>query len=338
MTDVLGGIANDLRAMGYVEVGPGDWQPDVLGGIAGALRSAGYTEVGPGNWQPPTQSGPTPPEVTGEAPLPIPIDEAGDSAAGALRAALGTYGLGGLGDKVWAWHKAGVPLEQILLDIRSSPEYNARFPAMSVLAGKGRALSEDEYINYEQSVASVMRQYGIPAGFFDAPDDFARYLVNDISVQEIADRVQLAASIVYNASPTDRYQLQTLYGVNDGAAIAYMLDPAKAQPLLQKQYNAVKAASAWSLSQLGQLTQGEAESLASLDPSQTQQAIGNLGRMRELFTPLDSGENAIGRGDQIGALTGDVSDQEAIARRGERRTARFSGGGSYGQTKEGLSV
>jgi hypothetical protein len=315
-------------------------QQQLEGQIAQRALAEGWTRNGD-QWIPPGGLGTTPPDVTGQtpdAPMPIPTDPAGDSAVGAIRASLGQYGLAGLGDTIWGWWKAGVPIEQILLDMRNTSEYKARFPAMEALAQKGRALSEQEYIEYERGVSNLFHQYGIPTGFYDSPSDFSNFLINDLSLSEIAERVQLAADRVYSASTIERQQMQLLYGVDDGHMISFMLDPAKAQPFLQRAVNAVKASGAWANSELGQLTLAEAERLAALDPGQAAQSIGKLGALRELFNPLDFGEQAIVRSQQLGAITGDVSDQEDINRRGERRKARFEGGGQFVTNREGLTV
>lgn len=260
------------------------------------------------------------------------------SAQAELNKALAEFGLESLADFVWTEWKAGRPIEQIMLDIRNTPEYKTRFPAMATLAQGGHAITEQQYVDYERSAQNVMKQYGIPAGFYDQPDDFAGFLTNNISIAELADRVQLAADAVFNAPPLAKAQLQTLYGISEGAITAYMLDPTRAEPILQRTWNAARAGADWQQSQLGQLTTTQAEQLAILDPAAAAESIAKLGTARELFGGLDFGETDITRQTLLGSLTGNVANAQEIATRAERRQARFQGGTRYGQTQEGLTV
>ena len=260
------------------------------------------------------------------------------SARAIIQRALDAYGLSGLGDYAWNSYLDGNPIEQIMLDIRDRPEYKARFPAMDYLAQNGRAITENTYIEYERAVANMFRQYGIPEGFYDGPDDFANFLKNDVSVAEIAQRVQLAADSVYNAPQQQKDQLYNLYGVDEGHAMAYMLDPQRAQPILSRQFQAAERSGRFKMAGLGQLSAADAERLTQLSPDEAAQQIGKLGQGRELLTALDRGEADIDRNTQIGALIGETSAQDILTRRAERRQSAFQAGGRYAASREGLVV
>jgi len=260
---------------------------------------------------------------------------------------LSQYGLAALGD--WAWNKMlhGESIDQIKLEMRDTPEYKARFPAMDTLAKSGRALTEAEYIGTENAYRSVMHAYGLPAGFYDSPDDFSRFLVGNVSPSELQGRVQAYQSAVLGDTET-LHQLRTLYdtyGVDSspvGDLLAHYLDPDKAAPLLQENLQAAQFASASSRAGFGQLTTQEAETYGSrLDTSSAaaQEGFSNLVRGRELMSALP-GESAddISRSEQLGAaFGGDALAQDRLAKRARLRVAEGSGGGGFTETSRGIS-
>src|SRR5689334_18836184 len=111
--------------------------------------------------------------VDSGTPAPSGLTAEQKSARAILDDTLAQYGLSGLGDRLWQQYLNGEPIEQIMVDLRKTPEYKARFPGMEALSKKGRAISEGEYISIERGYAQLFREYGLPAGFYDDPSDFA---------------------------------------------------------------------------------------------------------------------------------------------------------------------
>lgn len=74
------------------------------------------------------------------------VQDTNTSARAAITRVLDQFGLGSLAGWAWQRYVAGVPVEQIMLDLRERPEYRARFPAMRELADRGRAITENEYL------------------------------------------------------------------------------------------------------------------------------------------------------------------------------------------------
>jgi len=136
------------------------------------------------------------------------------SAKAIIDKALGDYGLSTL--STWAWQKwqAGESIDQIMLELRSTPEYGQRFPAMKTLGDRGQAISEAQYINYEQSATSIFKAAGLPANFYDQPDDFANFLTNNVALPELQSRVQAYQSAAFSAPQEVRDALQSMYGVS----------------------------------------------------------------------------------------------------------------------------
>lgn len=262
------------------------------------------------------------------------------SAKGIIDATLATWGLQALGDRVWnAYISGSIVEDQIPTFIRDTTEYKTRFAGMASLQQKGRAISEAEYIGIERSYAQVARAAGLPAGFYDSPDDFARLIGGEVSPAEFQARVELRASVVDQAPPQVLDELQRLYGIDRGSLTAYVLDENRALPIIQNQFAASQRSAAAARSGFGGLSVKEAEGLVGLGVTDQQatEGFGALVDARELFTSLDAGESTIGRETQIAAaFGGDSLAKRKIEDRRRRRTAQFEGGGSFAASKEGI--
>lgn len=261
------------------------------------------------------------------------------SARQILTSYLNQYGLGNLAD--WAWGKFlnGESLDQIKLELPETTEYQTRFPAMKTLASKGRAISTDQYIQLEQSYTQLARQFGLPAGFYDQPDDFANLISGEVSPSEYQSRLQNYQALAFDVDPTTRNELQRLYGVDTGHLTAYFVDPERSLPSLQKAFGAVQAGAQGIRSGYGTLSQQEAETLTGQTQAQLTQGFGTLVANREVFNNLP-GEpgSGIDRAQQLGAaFQGDAAAQQAIEAQARRRRAQFGGGGSVAQTQQGFA-
>lgn len=149
------------------------------------------------------------------------------------------YGLGSLASKITQYAQAGMNASEIAIRLRQTPEYQQRFAAMGTLAKQGRAMSEAEYINLEQSYAQVLKASGLPKGFYDSYNDYAQFIANDVAPTEVAARAKAASDLVNSKDPSYVEAFQKYYGVGKGDLAAYFLDPGRATPLLER---AAKAA------------------------------------------------------------------------------------------------
>lgn len=252
-----------------------------------------------------------------------------------IQSTLGQYGLSSLADWAWQQYLQGSPIESIMFDLRQRPEYQQRFPAMQALAQGGHAISEAQYISYESTVTQLMRQYGLPQGFYDQPDDFTALLTGFVSPAEINARLSSYSDIINAQDPNALAQMQQLYGVSTGDLMAYAIDPNRALPLLQRQVQASLTSASAVSAGYGPLTQAEAERYAGASA----QGFGQLASMGEVFGSLP-GENVgdISRSVQLGAaFDSNAQDQAVIANRQRRRTAEFEAGGTYTTSQRGIS-
>lgn len=271
-----------------------------------------------------------------------PNTEQAQSARALLEGTLGEYGLSALADRVWQQYLDGIPIEQIMLDLRKTPEYKARFPGMDALSQKGRAISEREYIEIEKQYVSLFRQSGLPEGFYDGADDFANFIANEVSPQEMSGRLELARVAMYELPPQVRDEWTRLYGRTPGELMAQMLDPTKAEPLIRQQFVAAQAGAASRMTGYGALTANEAEQLGLSGRSFEQFAEGFdfLGDAQELFQPIvgETSTDQISREEQLGIVagTGNAAARR-LERRARERAAAFQGGGGYAATQRGLT-
>lgn len=268
------------------------------------------------------------------------------SAKAVLQQTLGFYGLSSLAD--WAWQQwlNGIPEEQIYLDLRQTPEFKQRFPAMEKLAQSGHAIDPTQYVNYEQSVMSIFKAAGLPPGFYDSPDDFQGFLENNLALPEIQSRVDIAKAAVYNSDPATLQALQDFYGAQAGidhigAATAFFLDETKALPAIEKQFLAAQEAGAAARAGYGQLGITDAERLARLgiDPNKAQEQFGTLAQMEPLFNQLPGESGSAPTKEQGLAATfeNNAGAKTAIENQRSKRKAVFQEGGKYSQTDSGMT-
>lgn len=256
-----------------------------------------------------------------------------------LNQVLGEYGLGSLGALVQQWLIEGLSEAEITGRMRDTDQFKTRFPGIAERTKKGLApISPGEYVAYERNARQLMRAAGIPEGFYDQQEDFTRFITNDLSLSELGDRVTLAANAAFKMPKEDRDAL-TRFGMGDGDITAYWLDPEKAQPLLERKFAAAQLAGSASRTKFGELSESTADRLAmqGVTADQAQQGFGNLVDARELFNPLEGGEEMIGQDEQIGAaFEGNANARRRIEQQRRRRQSRFESGGSFAAGQAGI--
>jgi hypothetical protein len=87
----------------------------------------------------------------------------------------------------------------------------------------------------------VLQSYGLPSTFYDSQDDYRKFLELDVSPTELNDRAKVAQSTWLSTDQATKDVWAQWYGLSDGAAIAAILDPSKALPIIQSMAEAAKA-------------------------------------------------------------------------------------------------
>jgi hypothetical protein len=268
-----------------------------------------------------------------------------------LRSYLAYYGLGDndlIAAVTLVWHGGQITGESTIDDIgfaiRDTDAYKRRFAGNIALQAKGQPVySIPEYIALERAYSQAMQGSGLPAGFYDSPDDFSGFISNNISSAEILDRVRSGFQAVKQADPAVVNQMKQLYGVSEGDLAAYFLDPDKATPVLMRRAQAAQIAGEAERQAGMQLTTGTAELLAAqeISSAEARQGFANIAGAQQLFGALSSQEQAISQEEQIGAVFGtNPAAAQRVRQRAAQRTAEFQGGGGFaaqGSEVTGLS-
>lgn len=338
---------SDQSGTGYQYIG--DPQAAIAAQAAGQQL---YEQSAPGVWTPidyntvtpgtpifsQIPGGPKPPAGTLLTP-PAGTTAAQGTAKGVINTFLANYGLGSLGDTAWQWFLQGQSVDQIMLNVRGTPEYQSRFPAMAQLGKEGRGITETDYINYEKSIAAQNQAAGLPQGMYDTREDIANLLTSNVSPAEYQNRLQAYQTAVWQSPPEVRQALQDYYGVSGGQLTAFFIDPDRALPLIQRDLAASQAEGTSVRTGFGQLGQGTAEHLADLGLSQSalDTGFGNLANQQQLIQGLPGQSPGIGTTTALQAQF----DQNAQARQQmeaaqQNQLNLFKKGGGPAATSQGV--
>jgi len=262
----------------------------------------------------------------------------------ALVALFAGYGLGTLTGQILRMVQEGLSADTISVELQETKEWKTRFVGNEKRRAKGLpVLSPAEYLATEAAYRQVYRQFGLPTGFYDDPDDFARAMEADMSAMELQARVQARKQVVTSGENTGVLSyFKDNFGLTDGDMLAYWVDPDRALPLLQQQVAASEVGAAAQRTGWGGLDKAAALRLADLGitPDQAAQGFGEAAGLAELTQQLPgtAGDDTVTRGDLIGAtLEQNAVAKERVLRSQETRLAAGKGGGRYAEDKEGLA-
>lgn len=209
---------------------PGPQTPSNPGG-----PNTGGWHPGPGG--PPNAPGPGTPYTNPGPGAPPAWTDAMQSAFAQLATLLEQYGLSSLQAFLKDLILQGnTDSASLMLALQQTNEWKTRFAGNEMLRQQGLGvLSPAEYLALERSYAQIMRNYGLPQGFYDEPADFAKWIGNNVSAAELQQRVSAYADLANREDPAIVAQLSSM-GMTRGDLLAYMMDPDRAAPLIQRQY------------------------------------------------------------------------------------------------------
>jgi hypothetical protein len=285
---------------------------------------------------------------TGARPKPKPADPndpygglAGKDrdAAVALTKTFESYGLGSLAPVIIGFLKQGYQQDTINLLLQDTDEYKKRFAGNDARLKAGLpVLSPVEYLSTEASYRDVMRQAGLPVGFYDHPDDFAKFIGSDVSPTELKGRVDSASDLINLADPKALDAFKQWYGMGKADVVAYALDPKRAEPLIQKQLQAAQNAGA-AAGQGVNIDKATAERLAAqgINTDQARQGFGQVADSSERLNTLsDIYGDGVTQNDLISSVFDDNADStNKVKRLASKERAAFNGSG--GQSSSSLS-
>lgn len=254
---------------------------------------------------------------------------------------LTNYGLGSLTNSLRDIILSGITDQaEISLQLQNTDAWKTRFAGNEMLRQAGLpVLSIDQYLSVEQSYSQIMKNYGLPVGFYDDPADFAKFIGSSVSPNELQQRAQMYADVARREDPALTDQLRSM-GFGDGDILAYMMDPARAMPLIQQKYQTSLIGAAARRS--GMVTDNAyASHLADLGITE-QQAIQGYGNIAtELRTDQRLGDiynDAISQQDlETEQFDGNGAVTAKKKRLASQERANFSGSAGVGQGSLGRS-
>lgn len=174
------------------------------------------------------------------APL---VNPSAQSYSGIIEQYLTQWGLQSLIPDVTALGKdASNDSNTIYLKLQQTPAWKQRFAGneQRIKNGLG-ALDPASYIALEGQYKETMRQYGLPAGFYDDKASTDAWIGGDVSPSEVGQRAQEAANLIYQSPKSALDEWNKWYGgAGAGGAIATILDPEKAAPLVSNMVTAAQ--------------------------------------------------------------------------------------------------
>lgn len=324
--------AYQLRAIGFGE----QFIRNRLGGDYNPPRSGGGGGSNPGSGG---GGGGTPAPGPESEPLPVKFNQ---SAYDLMAGLLQQYGLGSLAGRLRQLISDGITDQASLtLALQDTNEWRQRFSGNEALRQKGLpVLTVAEYLATERSYAQIMKNYGLPQGFYDDPDDFGKFIGNNVSASELQSRVQAYSDLANREDSAITDQLKSM-GLGKGDLIAFMMDPERANPLIQRK---AKTALVGAAARRVGLDAGNAERLAELGVTE-QQAVAGFAVISENLDDVDRLGEIYGVDYDQGDFEAEIFEGDGKAARKRKRLASqeraaFSGSsgvsrGSLGQSTAG---
>ena len=171
----------------------------------------------------------------------------GQSAYDLLYSKFAQYGLGSLVEPLKKLITSGANEAELTMALRETDDYKKRFSANAARIQKGlRAIDEATYVGLEDQYQNVMRNYGLPASYWEkdalgTQKGFTDLIANDVSSTELEKRVQGATDFLEKGPKAYVDAIKQFYPeVERGDLLAYVLDPTNALTKIQSKIGAAK--------------------------------------------------------------------------------------------------
>jgi hypothetical protein len=196
-------------------------------------------------------------------------------------------------------------------------------------------------LQQEDAYRQVLKNYGMPQGFYDSKNDFANWMKNEVSAKEVQDRLVAAKSVIDSSDPSMLQAARNLYGIDKDHLVAYTLDPQRAQPLIDKMMRGITVASSaadagfdYTRNMVNDIQNNPYAAAMSDEQLRAQmQKAGELAQNDAHLSRID--KQSYNSQDAIDAtIKNSMAAQQASTARQQRELARFSGssagGGMFG--------
>jgi hypothetical protein len=201
------------------------------------------------------------------------------------------------------------------------------------------------YLDVEKSFTEALKSSGLPSGFYDQPDQFAKWIGSGVAPAEVTRRIGIASDVLESSDPTYLNQMQNLYGLDKSHALAHLLDPEVAKPLIDRQVNAVKFAAAAQRAGMG-VTKSLAEQAAELNVTEAEAGKGfasiaeNQANLQRLAAMQKLDASQVGQQLQSATFgTGDFTkSKQSLEQATGAEVGRWSGGSAVDKGSIGIDT
>lgn len=269
--------------------------------------------------------------------IPTTTDLGGLAFLRALFASIFGGALANLADRYWQAYVEGMPFEQIVEEIRRSPEHETVFAGFSKAKAKDPTFNEAKWLALRNDYVANYREFGVRSTFFDDPEDFRALVEGEQTPREHRRRLELWS--VYDRETRDpvaeqeirRYFARLGMEATDGDFLMFAMNPDRATTALERALTGGLVATEAQRAGFGALSVDEGLRLADLgvDRERARSGFDLLGNARELLAPLpgEAGDT-IERDAQLGLVAGtDAAARRRLERQQRRRLSEFAGGG-----------
>jgi len=129
-------------------------------------------------------------------------------------------------------------VDQIWRVVEQTDQYKRRFPGLVARAqrsGNGQVpMTPDEYMRMENMFDAAMATYMIPAGVMDRREAIAKMVENDVTIDEMQARIDMAAEAA-TRDESFMKKFTEYQGMQPGHLIAFYLDPELTSEKIAKQ-------------------------------------------------------------------------------------------------------
>jgi len=249
------------------------------------------------------------------------------------------WGLETLAPKVIDFVNQGFIGDTILLKLQETPEYKTRFSGNEARIKAGLApLDPQTYLGLENSYRSILRNAGVPQGFYDTADDFSTFIANDVAPAELKQRTDIAELSLNGADSFYTNSLQQMYGITKGDMLAYVLDPQRALPFINRQVQAAQFGAEAARQGL-QATTPMAETYAGLGVTQQQarqgfEQVAQILPEAQRLSQITAGAKPVGFEEVTSAVLGGESSaayKKQLQDLAEQEQSRFAGQAGVGR-------
>jgi hypothetical protein len=265
------------------------------------------------------------------------------SAYDLLYSEFSKYGLEALVTPLKGLITSGASPSEFTIKLRETPAYQQRFAGNAQRVANGlAAIDEATYIAKEDAYQNLMRNYGLPESYWKTgpmgtQEGFTKLIANDVSANELENRLQTAQQRVTKANPEVAYALKAFYpDITNGDILAYALDPKNALDAINRKVTAAEIGGA-ALSQGLTTSLGGAEGLAAygITKDQAQQGYQTVAGILPRGSQLADiyGQTPYTQGTAEAEVFGTQGAAEAKKRREKLvslETAQFGGSSGVG--------